>query len=88
MNVSKEVKAGYKVLTKPVSKVEIKARLTDVNNTPYYVYDLFNENGVCMALNRYVLTDNRAEQPFSALTQEEEDILNPPYVEPEEGEMI
>ena len=84
MNVSKEVKAGYKVLTKPVSKVEIKARLSDANETDYYVYDLFNENSICMALNRYVLIGNKAEQPFSALTQEEEDILNPPYVALEE----
>jgi len=84
MNVSKEAKAGYKVLTKPVSKVEIKARLTDANETDYYVYDLFDENGVCMALNRYVLIGNKAEQPFSALTQEdEEDILNPPVEEVE-----
>lgn len=86
MNVTKAVKEGYKVLGKPVNHVEIKAKRTDEGGT-FYVYDLFDNNNKCMALNRYVFTNNEENRPFAALTKEEEDILNPPIEEPT-GELI
>ena len=72
--INKPPKGVYKVLDRDVSSVEIKARLTDANEVPYYVYDLYDE-GELIALNRYVLTTNEIEMPF-LLTEEEKKILN------------
>jgi len=84
--VNKAVKAGYRVLNIPAKDAEIKAERTDIGGT-FYVYDLYDVSGALIALNRYVYKDS-LKQPFETLTVEEELILNPPYVEPEEGEMI
>lgn len=80
VKVDKPVKPGYEVSNEPVSKAEVKAKKTDAGGT-FYVYDLFDSKGKCMALNRYVYIDNDLERPFDKLTKAEEDILNPPVVE-------
>ena len=82
--VEKLVKGDYKVLDKNVNKVEIKFLKKDSNSVEYYVYDLFDENRICIALNRYVLIDNLVEQPFDKLTEEEILILNPVIEKQEE----
>ena len=78
--VDKPIKPGYKVLDKPVNRVEVKANKTDSGGT-FYIYDLFDSEGKCMALDRYVYKNNDAERPFDKLTPEEEEILNPPVEE-------
>ena len=85
IKVDKATKAGYKVLDKLAKKAEIKANRTDAGGN-FYVYNLYDENGVLIALNRYVYKDSD-EQPFDTLTVEEEEILNP-VVEEVEEEMI
>ena len=86
MNGHKAVNDGYNVSGKPVDRVEIKLKLTDKGGT-FYVYDLFDVNNNCVALNRYVFINNNAERPFAKLTKPEEDTLNPP-VEVVEKELI
>ena len=78
--VDKPIKPGYKVLDKPVNRVEVKANKTDSGGT-FYIYDLFDSEGKCMALDRYVYKNNDVERPFDKLTPEEEEILNPPVEE-------
>lgn len=78
--VEKDPPPNYKVLGKLVGKVEIKERLTDTDFVDFYVYDLKDVDGKCIALNRYVLAGNILEQPFHPLTGGEELILNPPIV--------
>jgi len=82
----KESKRVYKVIDKEATKAHVKANKTDAGGN-FYVFDLYDESGALIALNRYVYKDS-LKQPFETLTVEEELILNPPYVEPEEGEMI
>ena len=82
----KKLKREYHVLDKIAIKAEIKANKTDAGGN-FYVFDLYDVTGKLIALNRYVFK-NSDKQPFEELTAEEELILNPPYVEPEEGEMI
>ena len=78
----KELKRDYKVMGKTATKAKVKANATDVGGN-FYVYDLHDATGQVIALNRYVYK-NSDEQPFEELTEIEELILNPPYVEPEE----
>jgi len=82
----KELKREYHVLDKIATKAHVKANKTDAGGN-FYVYDLYDAAGKLIALNRYVFK-NSDKQPFDTLTEEEELILNPPYVEPEPMEMI
>lgn len=77
----KEDKRVYKVIDKEATKAHIKANKTDAGGN-FYVYDLYDQNGTLIALNRYVFK-NSEQQPFEELTEEEELILNPPVVESE-----
>ena len=85
IKLKKTCKKDYKVLEKTAKEAGLKAERTDKGGT-FYVYDLFDANGVLIALNRYVYKDSD-EQPFDTLTVEEEEILNP-VVEEVEEEMI
>ena len=78
----KESKRVYKVINKEATKAHVKANKTDAGGN-FYVFDLFDESGALIALNRYMYK-NSTKQPFEALTAEEELILNPPVEEPEE----
>jgi len=78
----KKIKEDYKVKDKTAKYAQVKANKTDASGN-FYVYDLYDSSGTLIALNRYVFK-NSDEQPFETLTEKEELILNPPYVEPEE----
>ncbi len=80
--VEKKAKTGYTVKGKQANQALIKAKKTDIGGT-FLVYDLTDDTGKCLALNRYVYEDNTTERPFAALSIAEEDILNPPIVEEE-----
>ena len=80
-NIPKELKKEYIVLDRIATKAKVKANKTD-NGGNFYIYDLYDENGKLLALNRYVYKDVD-EQPFDKLTAEEELILNP-LPDPEE----
>ena len=71
----KELKKDYRVLDKTATKASVKALKTDLGGT-FFTYDLFDETGKCIALNRYCYK-NSEKQPFEELTAEEELILNP-----------
>lgn len=77
----KGLKKEYIVLDRIATKAKVKANKTDDGGN-FYIYDLYEENGNLLALNRYVYKD-AVEQPFDKLTTEEELILNPPP-DPEE----
>lgn len=81
MTIIKEIKKKYNVLDKEAKKAEVKANKTDTGGN-FYVYDLYDTDGILIALNRYVHKDID-EQPFDSLTPGEESILNPPIIEPE-----
>ena len=81
-HVTKQCKAGYKVLGVTAHSSEVKANRTDTGGN-FYVYNLYDTSGILIALNRYVYIDT-TEQPFSKLTEEDELILNPPIEEPKE----
>ena len=78
----KESKRVYKVIDKEATKAHVKANKTDTGGN-FYVFDLYSKTRVLIALNRYVMK-NSDKQPFEALTEEEELILNPPVEEPED----
>ena len=82
----KESKRVYKVIDKEATKAHVKSNETDAGGN-FYVFDLYDESGALIALNRYMYK-NSTKQPFETLTVEEELILNPPYVEPEPMGMI
>ena len=82
----KKSKRVYKIIDKEATKAHVKANKTDASGN-FYVFDLYDESGALIALNRYVYKDS-LKQPFETLTVEEELILNPPYVEPEPMGMI
>ena len=75
----KKIKEDYKINDKVAKSDQVKANKTDAGGN-FYVYDLYDANGNLIALNRYVFK-NSEQQPFEELTEEEELILNPPYVE-------
>lgn len=70
---------NYPVLDKMATKAEVKANKTDAGGN-FYIYDLFDDAGTCIALNRYVFK-NSPKQPFEELTAAEELVLNPAVVE-------
>ena len=77
--VKKKCKAGHIILGKSVEDVEIKANNTDKSGN-FYIYDLFNSQHKCLALNCYCFVDSIG-QPFNKLSKQEEDILNSPTIE-------
>lgn len=62
------------------NEVLIKKQRSDDNSDLYYVFDIHDVNGACIALNRYVLVEksinNSVKCPFEMLTEEEEKTLN------------
>lgn len=75
MEVVKQPKKICNVLGKKVEKIEIKSCKKDKNSVEYYVFNLFDIDNICIALNRYVLADNVEKQLFNPLTNKEIDEL-------------
>jgi len=84
--VNKNIKGIHQVLDKIVNRAHVKANITDAGGN-FYVYDLYDQTGTLIALNRYVYK-NSDKQPFDPLAEDEELILNPPFVKPDPMEMI
>lgn len=77
--VDKMCKKDYTVKDKTATDVGVNEHKTDAGGT-FYVYNLFDKDGVLIALDRYVYVDSE-EQPFDKLSKAEEDSLKKPKIE-------
>ena len=76
MKIEKQPNKICNVLEKKIEKIEINSCKKDQKGVEYYIYDLFDEDNLCIARSRYVLLHNPEEQLFDPLTAEELNVLN------------
>lgn len=82
MGISKNIKKSIGEISISGCKIKnaaVKANKTDIGGN-FYVFDLYNDKGHIVALNRYTYK-NSDNQLFEELTEEEELELDPPVTE-------
>lgn len=74
--VEKIPNISYPKQGKDIALIRIDANIADSENNNIYIFDEYNNFGKLVSLDRYCIKDS-SDQPFVALTQDEELILNP-----------